>query len=272
MSTHAQHPKTDMKIETTRGAFEIDEGGQGHALLFLHAFPLSRRMWRPQMESLSADFRCVCFSQRGAGATPPHMSTWGIDDLADDVAAVLDAMQIETVALCGLSVGGYIALAFARKYPHRLNALILADTRKEADSPEARVKRDEMITYAQNHSARDVIEKMLPNLVSKNTREHQPQIVQEIIEIASELPREGIIATLHALRDRPDATPQLREIKVPTLVIVGAEDAITSPDVARDLAHEISGARLEIIDLAGHLSNLEQPQKFSEALHRFLAP
>ena len=267
-------PIKTKSIETARGLFDIDESGQGDALLFLHAFPLSRQMWRPQMESLQDAFHVIAPDLRGTGKVSPHMSTHAggqsIESMADDVAAMLDALEIESAVLCGLSIGGYIALAFARKYPHRLNALILADTQSGADTPEARAKRDENIAFMQDHSSREFIEKMLPNLISATTRDEQPQVVEQMIEMASQVPREGLISTLKALRDRPDATPQLSEITVPTLVIVGAEDAITPPDVARDLANGISGARLEIIDHAGHLSNLEQPEKFNACLRDFL--
>jgi 3-oxoadipate enol-lactonase len=261
-------------IETARGAFDINDSGQGDALFFLHAFPLSRQMWRAQMESLQDAFHVIAPNLRGAGEVAPHMSTHAagqsIESMADDVAAMLNALEIESTILCGLSIGGYIALAFARKYPERLNALVLADTRSEADSIEARAKRDEMIAFAKDHSSRETIEKMLPNLICETTRDEQPQVVEQIIEMASQARREGLISTLQALRDRPDATPQLGEITVPTLVIVGARDAITPPDVARDLTSKISGARLEIIEGAGHLSNLEQPERFNACVRDFL--
>src|SRR5262249_42417277 len=161
------------------------------------------------------------------------------------------------------SMGGYVALALARKYPTRLRGLLLADTRAEADSAEGKANRDKLIAFAQGHTAQDVLDQLLPKMVSEETRSRRPEVVTEVRRLAAAQTVEGLIGALRAMRDRPDASAWLGSIAVPTLVVVGSEDAITPPDVARKLAHGIRGARLEMVSGAGHLSSLEQPGAFN---------
>jgi pimeloyl-ACP methyl ester carboxylesterase len=191
--------------------------------------------------------------------------------MADDVATLFTELGItEPVVLGGLSMGGYVALAFARRHAGRLRALVLADTRSEADGPEARANRDQMIRFAAGHTARDVIEQMLPKMVSKETIDRRPEVVEEVRRVASAQTSDGIIGALQALRDRPDATSSLGAIAVPALVVVGRDDVLTPPETASALASRIRGARRVEIDGAGHLSNLEQPERFNDAVRGFL--
>jgi pimeloyl-ACP methyl ester carboxylesterase len=239
-------------------------------LVLLHAFPLSSAMWRPQVEAMSGELRVLTPDLPGFGAVPP-IDPPSIDGLADAVAGFLDAQGVtEPVVLGGLSMGGYVALAFARKYPNRLRALILADTRAEPDDAAGKANRDKMIAFAGDHSAADVIDQMLPKLVSDETRAKRPEVVAEVRRIASGQSTAGIITALKALRDRPDAGPGLTNIAVPTLVIVGADDALTPPAMAERLARDIRGAKLVTISGAGHLSNLEKPSEFTDAVRRFV--
>jgi 3-oxoadipate enol-lactonase len=240
-------------------------------LVLLHGFPLSRDMWRPQMEALSDAFRVLAPDLPGFGSAA-STPTPSIDGMADAVARFLDAQGVtDPVALGGLSMGGYVALAFARKYPQRLRALILADTRAEPDDAAGKANRDKMIAFAGEHPAADVIEQMLPKLVCEETRTQRPEVVAELRRIGSAQPTAGIIAALQALRDRPDAGPLLGSIAVPTLVIVGAEDALTPPAMSQNLAAHIPGAKLVTIAGAGHMSNLEKPREFNDALRQFLS-
>jgi 3-oxoadipate enol-lactonase len=248
-----------------------DDVGQGKPLVLLHAFPLARGMWRAQVDSLKSTCRCLVPDLRGFGGTSGFQGTPSIEQMADDVHALLDQLHVEEpITLGGLSMGGYVALAFARKHAARLQALILADTRAEADTPEGKANRDKMIAFAQTHSAADVIEQMLPNMVSDETRENEPEVVEEIRRLASQQTTAGIIAALAALRDRSDATPTLGQIRVPTLVLVGRDDKLTPPALAQNLVNGIRGAKLATIPAAGHLSNMEQPDIFNDALRSFL--
>ena len=248
-----------------------DDAGKGKPLVLLHGFPLARGMWRTQVDSLKSICRCLVPDLRGFGGTNGFQGTPSIEQMADDVHALLDQLHVEEpITLGGLSMGGYVALAFARKHAARLRALILADTRAEADTPEAKANREKMIAFAQTHSAAEVIEQLLPNMVSDETRENEPEVVEEIRRLAAQQTTAGIIAALAALRDRPDATPTLGQIRVPTLVLVGRDDKLTPPALAQNLVNGIRGAKLATIPAAGHLSNMEQPDIFNDAVRSFL--
>jgi pimeloyl-ACP methyl ester carboxylesterase len=228
-------------------------------------------MWRPQIDALTSEYRIIAPTMRGFGTSAGWASTPSIGRMADDTRALLDELHIsEPATVCGLSMGGYIALAFARMFPRRSRALILADTRAEADDEPAKAKRNANIEFAQEHSAREFIERLLPNMISEKTRAEQPQTVQQITDIASVHDREGIICALQALRDRPDATAELINIEVPALVLVGSDDAITPISAAQTLASKIPQAQLQTINDAGHLSSMEQPEQFNRALLQFL--
>ena len=252
-------------------SIEYDDVGQGKPIVLLHAFPLCRAMWRPQVAALQSDLRVLVPDLRGFGGTSPFASTPSVEQMADDILGLLDVLAIkQPVILGGLSMGGYVAFAFARKYPSRLRALILADTRAEADSPEAKANREVLIAFAETHTSRDVIDQMLPRLIGQNTRTRCPEVEEEVRRLGAAQTPKGIVAALQALRDRPNALSVLPSIQVPTLVLVGSEDALTPPSVSQTLAAGIRGARLKIVNGAGHLANLEQPEAFNEAMATFL--
>jgi pimeloyl-ACP methyl ester carboxylesterase len=254
----------------TNGRVEYDDVGSGRPVVLLHAFPLSRAMWRPQVEALQDLGRLIVPDLRGFGGTAGGDGN-SVEQMADDIAALLDALRVaQPVVVAGLSMGGYVALAFARRHAARVRGLILADTRAEADTAEGRTNRDKMIAFARQHSAADVIDAVLPKMVSPETQQRRPEVVAEVRRIASAQSNAGIIAALGALRDRSDATPFLGGISVPTLVIVGSDDEITPPAVAQALASAIPGAKLVTVPGAGHLSNLERPDAFNEAVRSFL--
>jgi pimeloyl-ACP methyl ester carboxylesterase len=261
-----------MRVQLATGnGVEYADAGQGRTLVLLHGFPLDRAMWRPQLEALRDDYRVLVPSQRGFGGSEGFSGPPSLDQMADDAAGLLDALGIrEPVALGGLSMGGYVALAFARRHPQRLRALLLADTRAEADSAEGRANRDKTIAFMQTHTASDLIEQMLPKLLGNTTRAQRPEVAAELRRIASAQSTSGIAAALQAMRDRPDATPGLARIAVPTLVLVGSEDTLTPLAAAQVLVAGIRGARLTVIDGAGHMSNLEQPEGFTGAMRAFL--
>jgi pimeloyl-ACP methyl ester carboxylesterase len=250
---------------------EYDDAGQGLPLVLLHGFPFDRATWRPQLEALRNDCRVLVPDQRGFGGSDGFTGPPSLDQMADDAAALLDALRItEPVALGGLSMGGYVALAFARRHPRRLRALLLADTRAEADSAEGRASRDKNIAFMQDHTAADLIEQLLPKLVGDTARRERPEILAELRRIASAQKPGGVIGALQAMRDRPDVTPGLAQIAVPTLVLVGSEDTVTPLAAAQTLVAGIRGARLAVIDGAGHMSNLERPEAFTAAVRTFL--
>ncbi|HEV3256076.1 MAG TPA: alpha/beta fold hydrolase [Gemmataceae bacterium] len=258
-------------LVATRCLVEYDDRGQGLPVVLLHAFPLSRAMWQPQVQALQKDYRLIVPDLRGFGGTEGFAGTPALEQMADDVYALLEKIRVtEPVVLGGLSMGGYVALAFVRKYPARLRALILADTRAEADSAEGRAGRDSLIAFAEKHTAADVIDQMMPKMVSDETRAQRPEVVREVRRLASAQTTAGIIGALRAMRDRADSVPALGGIVVPTLVVVGSDDVLTPPSLADTLAARIPAAKRVLIQGAGHLSNVEQPELFNEAVRAFL--
>jgi 3-oxoadipate enol-lactonase len=253
------------------GTTSFDDVGSGLPVVLLHAFPLSRTMWRPQREALEEEYRVIAPDLRGFGGTRGFDGPPSVDRMADDVAGLLDGLGVrDRVVLGGLSMGGYVALAFARRHPGRLRGLVLADTKAEPDDAQARASREQMITLAREGGARAVIDRLLPRLVGEETVKLRPEVPEEVRAIASSQTPAGIVGALEAMRDRPDATPDLEHIQVPTLVVVGQQDEPTPLAYAEVLADEIPDALLVDIPGAGHLSNLEQPELFNAALRAFL--
>lgn len=238
----------------------------------LHAFPLSHEMWRDQIREFADDYQIIAPDARGFGESTQFAGEPSLEIVARDVAALLDALKItQPVIFCGLSMGGYTALEFARQFPQRVAGLILADTRADADSDEAKHARDEMIEFAQSHTGEEVAEKMLPKLLGQTTREHNLAVAARVRELARTLTGHNAAAMLMALRNRRDSMEILGEIKVPVLVAGGTEDEICSPEIMGEMAAQISGARHETIREAGHLSNLEAPESFNAVLREWLS-
>jgi 3-oxoadipate enol-lactonase len=243
--------------------------GRGLPVVLLHAFPLNRSMWEPQIAALFGECRCIVPDIRGFGDSPSG-GPYTMDRYADDVAALLDALQIERAVVAGLSMGGYVALALWRRHRKLVRALVLADTRAGADSAETARKRGELIELANTAGVDAVVEKQLPGLVGKSTREKQPELVERLRSLMNRTSVAGLTGALEAMRDRPDSTPMLATIDVPTLVVVGDEDVVTPIEEARAMHAAIRGSRLEVIPGAGHLSNLERPAAFNAAMSDFV--
>lgn len=248
-----------------------DDAGAGPPLVLVHAFPLSRAMWARQVAGLSDRYRVIAPDVFGFGGSPLPPGGWTVDAMADALAEFLTERGVtDPVVLGGLSMGGYVALAFARRHPDRLRGLILADTKAEPDTPEAKVGRDKTIALAREQGAAAVVEQMLPKVLGDTTRASRPAVVAAVRALGAAQSVGGLVAGLTALRDRPDATPGLAAVRVPTLVIVGAEDAVTPPAAAEKLAAAIPGARLVELPAAGHLTSLEDPEQFDAVVQAIL--
>jgi pimeloyl-ACP methyl ester carboxylesterase len=192
-----------------------------------------------------------------------------MDSYADQVKAVIDDLGVDKVVLAGLSMGGYIAFAFLRKYPDAVSALVLADTRAEADPPEGKEKRSTQQELVRNEGTAGLIETLSGALLSESTRSDKPDVVDRAKELMKN-PDAGFIGALEAMKNRPDSSDELTKINVPTLVIVGENDGVTPPDAARKIHEHVGGSRLVVIPGAGHISNLEAPDQFNGALAEFL--
>jgi len=246
-----------------------DDVGKGQPVVLLHGFPFNRTMWRAQVEALQDAYRLVTPDLRGHGETQV-VETATMDEMAEDVAALLDELKIERAIVGGLSMGGYVTLAFYQKFPERVRALILADTRPQDDTDEAQATREQQALKALLEGMEPVADGLLPKVISEETFEEQPELVARLRRMMHGTDARGSAAALRGMAARKDQTALLRKIDVPTLVIVGSRDAITPPEVSHEMQSEIRGSRLEVMDGAGHVSNLERPAEFNRALQQFL--
>jgi 3-oxoadipate enol-lactonase len=256
-------------VNGIRMAYEQRGEEQQTALLLIHGFPLDHRMWVGQLEDLSSRARIIAPDLRGQGRSEIPPGPYTMDQHADDLAALLDHLAIERAIVCGLSMGGYIAFAFWRRHRNRVSALVLADTRPEPDGETARTNRDVAIARVRQAGSAAYAEEMLPRVLAPASLEDE-RIAAVARRIMSEQPPGGLIGALLGMRDRSDSTFTLSTISVPTLVIVGALDALTPPAIAQKMAATISGAQMAIIPAAGHLSPIENPTAVNEALTVFL--
>lgn len=248
-----------------------DTGGDGPPVLLLHAFPLNSGQWDHQVEALKDRYRFIIPDLKGFGGSdaPEDASAYTMDSFADETKAVLDQLGISKVTIVGLSMGGYIAFAFWRKYRDGVNAFVLADTKAEADPPQGKEKRSNQQEQVRSEGTAGLIEALGGALISESTRNSKPDVVDRLRKLMDNPPA-GFIGALEAMKNRPDSTGDLASIDVPTLVIVGEADGITPPEAARGLHEGIGGSRLVVIPEVGHLSNLENPGAFTGALGEFL--
>ena len=243
------------------------ERGEGPVVLFLHAFPLSSGMWLKQMNALKDGFRAVAMDFPGFGKSERLAAPATMDLFAQAALATLDAVGAQKAAVVALSMGGYAALELRERAPERVAALALCDTRATADTPESRKAREATARAVEEDGCQVLAERMIPNLVSSAATD---ALKREVEKLITENSSEGAAAALRAMAGRRDFTPFLGQVGCPTLVVVGAHDTMTPPSEAQALARAISGAALETIPAAGHLSNLENPKAFDTALRAFL--
>ena len=249
---------------------ELGEG-PGDPVVLLHAFPVNGRMFEPQMEALSAGRRVVAPDYPGFGRSPRTPAQPDVRYYAEGVRRLLDRLGIERVVLGGVSMGGYVAFGCLRLFPEKVSGLILADTRPEPDSEEIRANRKNMARRVAEEGVEVLIELQMERLLARDTLENDTAVVEKVRAMILESTPNGVVAALGAMRDRPDSTSLLAEIDVPTLVIGGEEDAISSPEVMGAMAEKIPNSRHVTLARAGHLSNLEAPEDFNKALEEFLA-
>lgn len=237
--------------------------GQGEPCLFVHAFPFDGRMWDAQRDALAPSHRVIVPDLRGFGRSaslPPARSAF---EHADDLAELLDRLNLRRATVIGLSMGGYIAFAMMRRHPDRIGALVLADTRALPDSAEAKENRDVNIELVRREGAKVLMEKLRPALLAEDASE---EAVAKALSIGSSQSTEGIANALMALRDRPDSRDLLPSIHVPTAVIVGEHDTLSPVTEMKEMADAIPNASFTVIPSAGHLANLEKPEDFNAAL------
>jgi 3-oxoadipate enol-lactonase len=247
----------------------VDVRGEGPVLLLLHGFPLNRSIWKHQLSALSG-WRRVAPDLRGFGESDAPEGGYSMATYADDCALFLDRLRLGKAVVVGHSMGGYIALEMLRRYPDRIAGLILCDTKADPDSAEGAKGRDETAAIARAKGSAAIAERMIPVMLGRTTLQTQPQLVQEVREMITRTPVAGIVGALEAMKTRADSSDLLHGITVPTLVVVGREDAMVSPAQAKAMASAIPSARVTTIEGAGHVPPLEAPTAVSRVFGEFL--
>lgn len=245
--------------------------GAGLPLLFIHGYPLNRSLWEPQLTGLSDKVRIITPDLRGHGDSEAGSAAHSMHQLAQDCFELITLLGItQPFVVCGLSMGGYIAMAMLRIHPQRIAGLILTATRSTADTPEVKASRDKSIQLAQQEGPGPIIEAMLPRLLSPKTPASRPELTSQAKHIMASISVSTIVKDLQGLKERPDSTPLLAALTQPTLIIHGADDQIVPLAEAQALQKTIPGAQLVVLPAAGHLPNLEQPSLFNDAVRQFL--
>ncbi len=258
-------------IERLADGLEVayDRAGSGVPLLLVHGWPHSRALWAGQTSGLATQALCIAPDLRGFGESAVA-GPWSIDQFADDLDALLDALSIPHAVVCGLSMGGYVALSLLRRHPKRVRGLILASTRATADSPEARAKRERLVEFIEQHGMEALAKRQLATMVGTTTLESRPDVRTSLLQMMAAAPPAGVIGALRAMADRSDSSDLLPTITVPTLVVGGAEDSFIPPDELRAMATRIPRSRFELLAGSGHVCAYESPGAFNHVVGEFL--
>jgi pimeloyl-ACP methyl ester carboxylesterase len=248
-----------------------DESGSGTPLVLIHGYPLNRMMWEAQWEGLALQARVIAPDLRGFGESEMVDAPVEISTYADDVREFLQALGIEEPAvICGLSMGGYVAMVYLRRYPENIAGIIFANTKATPDSIEGKAGRDKNIALAREKGADAIAEGMLPKMFAPKTYTANTELVEQTKHIMTSATVSGIVGALRAMRDRPDSMSTLLEMSTPTLIIAGADDQLMPMAEQENMKQAARNSTLVVIPEAGHLSSMEQPDAFNHAVAEFL--
>jgi 3-oxoadipate enol-lactonase len=251
-------------------SYTIDGNASGQPVVFIHGFPFSQEMWRPQVAPLSSDYRVITYDVRGHGESEVGDGQYTIEFFVDDLIALLDYLKIEKAVVVGLSMGGYIALRAIERNPEPFRGLVLCDSRSEADTNEGKIKRAASIQSVRTDGVKKYAEGFVRAVFAPKTFERDPEAIKFIKRIIEKTAPIAIAGTLLALASRTDTTESLSKISVPTLILVGEHDALTPVSAAKSMSEKIRQSEFHVISNAAHLSNLENPEEFNRHLLDFL--
>jgi 3-oxoadipate enol-lactonase len=247
------------------------DAGEGPVVLLLHGFPFDKSMWAAQLDALTgAGFRAIAPDLRGLGETRSSSEMSTMDNMARDAAALLDELKLETAIVCGLSMGGYVAFELVHLFPSRVRGLVLAGTRAPADNEQERAGREQQVQTMLRAGLVPISIATLPKLLSERTRAEKMDVVKRVRKMITRSDPQGAAAAQRGMAARRDYTNDLPNIKAAALIIVGREDPIRPVSDAEFMHERFPDSRLEIIEDAAHMTNMEQPEKFNELLVSFL--
>jgi 3-oxoadipate enol-lactonase len=259
-----------MKANVNGVEINYRDEGTGLPVIFIHAFPLNQTMWDDQVAALNGACRAITLDLRGFGGSGVPDGPYPMDQMAADVRALMSELGVDRAVLVGLSMGGYISLAFYRNYPDAVRAMVLADTRASADTGEGRERRFQSAEKAEREGARAIADDMVPLALAPSTVDNRPDVVGRMRAMAEANSPKGIAAAQRGMADRLDSAYLLGAIDFPVLIIVGSDDKLTPVREAESMRELIPHARLHVIEGAGHLSNLERPDEFNALLVEFI--
>ncbi len=261
----------NLSIPINNFALSYDDVGEGSMpIIFLHGFPFDKTMWKGQIDFLKSSYRLIAVDIRGFGRSKDEESHLSIDMFGEDLIAFMDKLGVDKAIICGLSMGGFIALNVLKRFPNRFDALILCDTQCIADTAEGKEKRYTIIEEIKANGASDFNEGFIKNVFHKDSLSNKKEVVEELRSVVFANSNDIITMGLTALAERSETCSTLNEISLPTLIICGREDAVTPLAQSEFMNANIKGSLLRIIDNAGHVSNLEQTQEFNQHLLSFL--
>lgn len=251
--------------------FYTDTGVRGgDPIVLAHAFPFTHEMWAPQVGMLNERWRVITFDVRGLGRSDPGQGEFKLDDYVDDALRIMDELGIERAIVGGLSMGGYVSMRLCERAPERVRAMMLFSTRSEADDAQALEMRQRWIEIVRHRGVRPFAEDFIKKLFSPQTYVQAPQIIDHQLAIIEGHQPIGVIGTIRALATRPNLTPGLANVSVPTLILYGEEDALTPLAIGREIQAKIAGSEFHVIPAAAHMCNLENPEIFNEKMYEFL--
>jgi pimeloyl-ACP methyl ester carboxylesterase len=259
-----------MRTEINRIKIDYRDEGSGPAVIFIHAFPLNQSIWDDQVAALKQSYRTITLDLRGFGSSDAPAGPYSMEEMAADVRALMTKIGLDDAVFVGLSMGGYISLAFYRSYPEQVRALVLADTRASADNEEGRERRMRSAERAEREGAQAIAGEMLPMLLAPETIEKNAALVARVRAMIESNSPSAIASAQRAMAGRPDSSRLIERMNIPVLVIVGSEDSLTKVEESKAMSDKIPGSRLRVIEGAGHLSNVERPAEFNRALADFL--
>jgi 3-oxoadipate enol-lactonase len=248
-----------------------DDVGKGQSVVMIHGYPFNRSLWRDQVEVLSQCYRVIALDLRGHGESEVTPAPATMEDMARDVAALMDQLEIRRAAIIALSMGGYVTFEFYSLFRSRVRALVLTDTRAQADTEEGKQNRAAQAQKARTEGMESVAEAMLPKLLTPESLSNRPDVVTRVREMMVHTPVEGAVAALQGMAQRRDQRLLLSDIISPTLIVVGSEDTLTPPEDSELMHSKIGGSRLEVIEGAAHVSNIERVEAFNEVIMRFFS-
>lgn len=261
----------DLTVNVNDFNLSYNDVGEGDIpVVFLHGFPFDKTMWQGQLDYLQTTHRVIACDIRGFGKSTDEESHLSMDLFANDLILFIDKLDLEKVIICGLSMGGYIALNAIKRFPSRFEALILSDTQCVADTHDIKVNRYKTIEDIKEYGVTNFIQGFIKKVFHEDSFTSKPEVVEQLRNVVFSNSQQIITQGLTALAERSETCSILEEITIPTLIICGREDAVTPLDESKFMNKQIKDSVLHVITNAGHVSNLEEPTKFNKLLRDFL--